>query len=335
MSLPTRSAILSTAFRVPDTIMTNDELATVMDTSDEWIQQRSGIRERRYVNNDQGAAGLAEGAAREAVERAGLNLSDIDLVICATLSPDVDFPGNSSLLCAKLGLDNVAAFDIRNQCSGFLYMLSIADQYIRTGGAKHVLIAGTEVHSTGLEFNDRGRAVTVLFGDGAGVAIVGASPDGERGLVSVNLHAEGKYADKLALEGPSALRKPRIPVDWKKSDAYHYPQMNGKYVFKHAVTRMAESITEVVADAGFETSDIDMLVPHQANLRINQMVADILKIEASHTANNIERYGNTTAATIPILLTETVDAGRIHSGDLVCLAAFGAGFTWGAALLRW
>jgi 3-oxoacyl-[acyl-carrier-protein] synthase-3 len=335
VSLPSRSAILASAFRVPETAVTNDDLATVMDTSDEWIQQRSGIRERHYVDNDQGASELAAIAARQAVEQAGLTLADIDLVICATLSPDVDFPGNSSLLCDRLGLVGVPAFDIRNQCSGFLYLLAIADQYIRTGGARHVLIAGTEVHSTGLDYSDRGRGVTVLFGDGAGVAVVGPSPDGERGLLSINLHAEGKHADKLCLEGPSALCKPRFPVDWKITDDYHYPKMNGKYVFRHAVTRMSECIMEVVEAAGCTVGDIDMLLPHQANLRINQMVADILKLDESRTANNIDRYGNTTAATIPILLTETVEAGRIKPGDLVCMASFGAGFTWGAALMRW
>jgi 3-oxoacyl-[acyl-carrier-protein] synthase-3 len=335
VSLPERSNILATAFRVPETAVTNDELAAVMDTSDDWIRKRSGIEQRHYVDNDQGSSALAEEAAREAIAKAGLGLGDIDLVVCATLSSDVDFPGNSSLVCERLGLAGVPAFDVSNQCSGFLYMLAIADQYIRTGGARHVLIIGSEVHSTGLDYTDRGRGVTVLFGDGAGAAVIGPSTDPERGLLAIKLHAEGAYAEKLCLIGPSGRRKPRIPEDWTPADAYHYPVMDGKYVFKHAVTRMAETIVEVLEATGMSAGDIDMLVPHQANLRINQMVASVLEIDESHTANNIQRYGNTTAATIPILLTETVDEGRIKPGDLVCVAAFGAGFTWGAALLRW
>ncbi|HYC54471.1 MAG TPA: beta-ketoacyl-ACP synthase III [Candidatus Binatia bacterium] len=335
MNVPERSHILGAGFEVPDTVVTNDDLSTVLDTSDEWIQQRSGIKERRYVDDDQGSVPLAERASRRAIELAGIQVSDIDLIVCGTLSPDIDFPGNSSLLQQRLGLEGVLAFDVRNQCSGFLYMLAIADQYIRTGGARHVLVVGSEVHSSGIEYADRSRHVTVLFGDGAGAVVVGPSPDGERGLLTINLHAEGSYAQKLCLLGPGAMHKPRVPEGWTPADIYGWPQMDGKLVFRHAVTRMTEAVEEALTEVGATKEDISMLLPHQANLRINQLVAMGLGIGEDRLANNIDRYGNTTAATIPILLAETLEAGRISQGDLVCLAAFGSGFTWGAALLRW
>ncbi|MBI5504815.1 MAG: ketoacyl-ACP synthase III [Deltaproteobacteria bacterium] len=333
--MPKRSHILGAGFELPRTVVTNDELSAVLDTSDEWIHQRSGIRERRYVDDGEGSSALAERAARKAIAAAGLEPGDIDLLICATLSPDVDFPGNSSFIQQRLGLAGILAFDVRNQCSSFLYMLSVADQYVRTGGARHVLVIGSEVHSSGIEYADRSRHVTVLFGDGAGAVVVGASPDGERGLLTINLHCEGAYADKLCLLGPGSLRKPRLALDWTPADIYGWPQMDGRFVFRHAVKRMGECIEEALAVIGASKDDIRMLLPHQANLRINQLVAMGLRIDDERMANNIERYGNTTAATIPILLAETLDAGRIHDNDLVCLAAFGSGFTWAAALLRW
>ena len=214
-------------------------------------------------------------------------------------------------------------------------MLAIADQYIRTGGARHVLVIGSEVHSSGLEFTDRSRHVTVLFGDGAGAAVVGPSPSPDRGLLTINLHCEGAFAEKLCLLGPGSIHKPRLAKDWTPADIYGWPQMDGKFVFRHAVTRMTESIEEALAAIGRTREDISMVIPHQANLRINQLVAMGLGLGDDRMANNIDRYGNTTAATIPILLTETWEAGRIREGDLVCLAAFGAGFTWGAALYNW
>lgn len=320
---------------MPPTVVRNDDLSAILDTNDDWIHQRSGIRERRYVDNGEGSAALAERAARKAIAAAGLEPADIDLLICGTLSPDVDFPGNSSFVQQRLGLGGILAFDVRNQCSSFLYMLAIADQYVRTGGARNVLVIGSEVHSTGIEYADRSRHVTVLFGDGAGAVVVGASPDGERGLLTINLHCEGAHAQKLCLLGPGSLRKPRLALDWTPADIYGWPQMDGRFVFRHAVTRMGECIHEALAAIGADKGDIRMLLPHQANLRINQLVAMGLGIDEDRMANNIERYGNTTAATIPVLLTETLEAGRIHRGDLVCLAAFGSGFTWSAALLRW
>jgi len=333
--LPSRSHILGVGFEVPRTVVTNDDLSQILDTTDEWIRQRSGIRERHYVDDDQGSAPLAAKAALTAIERAGIQPGDIDLILCGTLSPDIDFPGNAALVQERLGLAGCPVFDVRNQCSGFLYMLAIADQYIRTGGARHVLVIGSEVHSSGLEFTDRSRHVTVLFGDGAGAAVVGPSPSPDRGLLTINLHCEGAFAEKLCLLGPGSIHKPRLAKDWTPADIYGWPQMDGKFVFRHAVTRMTESIEEALAAIGRTREDISMVIPHQANLRINQLVAMGLGLGDDRMANNIDRYGNTTAATIPILLTETWEAGRIREGDLVCLAAFGAGFTWGAALYNW
>lgn len=333
--IPMRSHILGSGFEVSKTIVTNDELSTVLDTDDAWIQKRSGIRERHYVDDAEGSVPLADRAARRAIEKAGIRVVDIDLILCGTLSPDIDFPGNSALLQERLGLAGKPALDIRNQCSGFLYMLAIADQYVRSGGAKYVLIVGSEVHSSGLEFQDRSRHVTVLFGDGAGAVVVGPSPSPDRGLLTINLHSEGAFAEKLCLLGPGSLHKPRLPKDWTSSDIYGWPQMDGQFVFKHAVTRMTQCIEEALAAIGKTKDDISMVIPHQANLRINQLVAMGFGFGDDRMANNIDRYGNTTAATIPILLTETWEAGRIKDGDLVCFAAFGAGFTWAAALFRW
>jgi len=335
MELPKRSHILGAGFEVPRTVVRNDDLSSVLSTSDEWIIQRSGIRERHYVDDGNGSSALAERAARQAIAAAGLTPADIDLLICATLSSNIDFPGNSSFIQQRLGLGGILAFDVRNQCSSFLYMLSVADQYVRTGGARHVLVIGSEVHSTGIEYADRSRHVTVLFGDGAGAVVVGPSPDDNRGLLTINLHSEGAHAQKLCLLGPASLSKPRLALDWTPDDISGWPQMDGRFVFRHAVTRMGECIEEALAAIGAGKDDIRMLLPHQANLRINQLVAMGLGISDDRMANNIERYGNTTAATIPILLAETLAAGRIHDNDLVCLSAFGSGFTWGAALLRW
>jgi 3-oxoacyl-[acyl-carrier-protein] synthase III len=334
---PPTSRILGWGFRVPHYVVTNDDLSAVVETSDEWIQQRTGIRERRYVCDDQGSVPLAEAAARDAIAMAGLAVSDIDLVLCASLSPDIDWPGNSALLHERLGMPSVTAFDLRNQCSGFVYGLAIADQYVRSGGARNVLVVGSEVHSSGLDFaGARGRDVTVLFGDGAGAAVVAAGNDATRGLLGFNLHADGQHAERLAVLGPGCRQRPRIRADQLPPESpYVYPVMQGRYVFKHAVEGMVASIREVAAQAGVAIDDIRMVLPHQANLRINQTVAAALGFDESRVSNNIDRYGNTTAATIPILLTETAAAGRITAGDLVCFVAFGAGFTWGAALYRW
>ncbi len=331
------SRIRGWGFRVPSTIVTNEDLSKIVDTSDEWIQKRTGIRERRYVDDENGSVALAEHAARDALRIANLEAAQVDALICCSLSPDVDSPGNSFLLQERLGIGPRYLFDIRNQCSGFLYGLATADQLIGTGAATNVLLVGSEVHSSGLDFEgSRGRDVTVLFGDGAGAVVVGPGSRSEHGLLRFRLHAEGRYAEKLSLVGPSHRRKPRIDASLVPPEsAYIYPVMEGKTIFKHAVERMTEVVNQVLAEVGLGTGDIDMLLPHQANLRINQLVAMGLGISEDRMSNNIERYGNTTAATIPILLSETVAAGRIREGDLVCMTAFGAGFTWAAALYRW
>ena len=332
----TRSRIVGWGFEVPRTVVTNDDLAPVVDTSDEWVVKRTGIHERRYVDDNGGSVPLAERASRRALEVAGLQPDDIDAIVCGTLSPDVDCPGNSALLHERLGISPRLAFDIRNQCTGFVYGLSIADQLIRTGGARNVLVVGSEVHSSGLDYEGgRGRDVTVLFGDGAGAVVVTAG-DAEHGLVGMKLHADGRYAEKLAVIGPAHKRKPRVDLSVAPPEsAFIYPVMEGRLVFKHAVESMTAVVKDLVDEAGLGVDEIDMLLPHQANLRINQLVAMGLGIGDDRMANNIDRYGNTTAATIPILLCETIAAGRIVPGDLVCMAAFGAGFTWGAALYRW
>jgi 3-oxoacyl-[acyl-carrier-protein] synthase-3 len=333
--VPLRSRILGAGMKVPDTVITNDDLSEVLDTNDEWIQQRSGIRERRYLDGRGGSTALGAEAARVAVAQAGLEMDDIDAVICGTLSPDVEFPHNHALLSDALNLSPRMAFDTHNQCSGFIYSVAAADQLVRTGGARNVLVVGSEVHSTGLEYADRSRHVTVLFGDGAGAVVVGPSEDDERGILGFNLHCRGEFAEKLSVLGPACRHKPRCTADQVPGDQYLWPYMEGRLVFKHAVTGMTDCIQEVCEEVGVTVDDIDMLVPHQANLRINQLVAMGLKIGDDRMVNNIDRYGNTTNATIPILLTETLAAGRIQPGDLVCLAAFGAGFTWGSMLLRW
>ncbi len=331
-----RSRVLGWGAATPDLVVTNDELAPVVDSSDEWIVKRSGIRERRYVDNAGGSVAMGEEAAHAALEMAATETAELDLIIACTLSPDIDFPSNAQLLQERLGVPGIPAFDVRNQCSGFLYGLVVADQFVRTG-ARRVLVLGSEVHSSGLDFQGkRGRAITVLFGDGAGAAVVGPAKDEDHGLLTYRLHAEGAHYDKLMTTGPSHRRRPRLDLSCIPPESDDpYPVMNGRYVFQHAVERMTEAVCDVTAEAGLSPSDIDMLLPHQANLRINQMVAERLGLGEDRVANNIERYGNTTAATVPLLLTETAAAGRIKEGDLVCMAVFGAGFTWGAALYRW
>ena len=330
------SRVLGWGADTPGLVVTNEDLAPMVDSSAEWIVKRSGIRERRYVDNAEGSVAMADTAARSALEMAATELGELDVIIGCTLSPDIDFPSNAQLLQERLGVPGIPAFDVRNQCSGFLYALAVADQFVRTG-ARRVLVVGSEVHSSGLDFQGkRGRAVTVLFGDAAGAAVLGPSDEQDRGLLAYRLHAEGEHADKLWASGPSHRHRPRLDLSCLPPESNDpYPIMNGRSVFQHAVERMTESIRDVTAEAGLTPADIDMLLPHQANLRINQMLADTLELGEDRVAHNIERYGNTTAATIPLLLTETAAAGRIKRGDVVCVTAFGAGFTWGAALYRW
>ena len=329
-----RSHILGTGFYVPPRVVTNFDLEKMMDTSDEWIQQRSGIIERRYVDEGMGASDLALPASRQALESAGMKAQDLDLIIFSTLSPDYTFPGPGVLLQDKLGCDTTPALDIRNQCSGFLYGLSVADQYIRTGTYKRILLVGAEVHSTGLDFSTRGRDVTVLFGDGAGSIVVGPSPDPECGIFSVHIHSQGKFFQDLWLECPASIFHPRMTKEMME-EGRHYPKMKGRSVFQNAVTRMPEVVREALAQNGYTPDDIKLLIPHQANLRINQMVGHFLGLPEEKVFNNIQRYGNTTAATIPIALHEALNEGKIQKGDLIALTTFGSGYTWASALIRW
>jgi 3-oxoacyl-[acyl-carrier-protein] synthase-3 len=328
--------ILGLGHHVPARVVTNADLTRVMDTSEEWIRQRTGILERHHIDADIGPADLGVIAAREALANAGVRADELDLILLGTLSPDVDFPSGASLLQRHLGVRGMPVMDVRNQCSGFVYMLAVADKFIRTGGARRVLVVGAEVHSTGLDLSTSGREVAVIFGDGAGAAVLGPEPDSRRGILSTHLHSEGQYAAKLMVEVPSSRSHPRITeevLDFPGSRLW--PRMEGRYVFKHAVTRFTEVIGEALAAHGYTPADLDLLIPHQANLRISQLVALGFELPEEKVFNNIQRYGNTTAASIPIALHEALAEGRIGPGSLVCLAAFGAGFTWGAALVRW
>jgi 3-oxoacyl-[acyl-carrier-protein] synthase-3 len=328
------SAILGSGHYVPSRVVTNDDLAKQFPTSDEWIQQRSGIRERRYIEQPGiGASDLALPAAKMALERAGKTPADVDAIVFATLSPDYNFPGSGVLLQRKLGLPAVPALDVRNQCSGFLYSLAVADAWIKTGLYRHVLVAGAEVHSTGLEFSERGREVTVLFGDGAGAVLLGPTSQERRGVLGIVLHSDGSGAEDLWVEAPTSSQIPRITHEMM-DDGRHYPRMNGKQVFRWATAKMPEVAREVLDKVGLAVADIDLFIPHQANMRINQYVAKELGIAEDKVVHNIDKYGNTTAATIPIGLSEAQQGGRVPPGSTVLFAAFGAGYTWGAAVVR-
>ncbi len=329
-----RSRILGVGRYLPEKVVTNVDLEKLMDTSDEWIRQRTGIEQRRFAAENEGAALMGTKAAEEAIRRAGLKKEDIDFIIFATLSPDYNFPGSGVLVQDMLGIDTIGALDVRNQCTGFLYGLSVADQYIRTETFKHVLVIGSEVHSTGIELATRGRDVAVLFGDGAGAVVVGPVDDEKKGILSIHLHAEGKYAKDLWVEAPGSVYHPRLTHEML-DQGKHYPKMNGRNVFKHAVTRMPEAIMEALNANGYQIPDIDLLVPHQANMRINEYVSGVLGIPPEKVVHNIQKYGNTTAATIPLCLYDALEDGRLKPGALVCVAAFGAGFTWASALIRW
>ena len=322
---------------VPENVVTNDDLSQLMDTNDAWIQERTGIKERRHIKKGDGNSTSIMGvkAATIALERAGLTPADIELIVFATLSPDMYFPGGGVQVQELMGMNTIPALDVRNQCSGFVYGLSVADQYIKTGMYKNVLVIGSENHSGGLDFTTRGRGVSVIFGDGAGAAVVSRSEDGS-GILSTHLHSEGKHKDELALQGPSTnYWVPEIMKDNPQEDIPYYPYMNGQFVFKHAVVRFSEVIMEGLQANGLQPTDISMLIPHQANLRISQFIQKKMGLSNDQVFNNIQKYGNTTAASIPIALTEAWEAGKIKKGDLVVLAAFGSGFTWGSAMIRW
>ncbi|MEO8845116.1 MAG: beta-ketoacyl-ACP synthase III [Kofleriaceae bacterium] len=332
-----RSRIIGIGMSVPENVVTNHDLAVKMETSHDWIVERTGIEERRWVVPGETGAGLAAKASREALERAGLRADQLDLIIYATLSPDVYFPGTGVFLQRELGIGhtNIPCLDIRQQCTGFIYGLSIADAYIRTGNFKHVLVVGSEIHSTGLDVSTRGRDVTVIFGDGAGAVVLGVATDDKHMLLSTHIHADGTEAEILWTETPASRNHPRLSNE-DLIAGKQYPSMKGKNVFKHAVTRIPQAIMEGMKANGIKAvTDIDMVIPHQANLRINQMVAQMMGLPFEKMHNNIQKYGNTTAATIPICMHEAIELGKIKPGDLVCLVAFGAGLTWGSAFLRY
>jgi 3-oxoacyl-[acyl-carrier-protein] synthase-3 len=305
-----------------------------MDTTDEWIQERTGIKERRYVEKGVGPSDLAIPATEQALEAAGLKVSDIEFIIFATSTPDFYAPGSGCVLQEKMGFNEIGALDIRVQCSGFIYGLSIAEQYIRTGTFKNILLIGAEVQSTAMNLTDEGRDTAIIFGDGAGAAIISATEE-NRGILSTHMHSEGKYLKELWLEAPASnAGYPRI-TGKQLDEGKQYLKMNGKEVFRHAVTRFPEVINEALEANSLTTENIDLLIPHQANLRITQMVQKRLGLSDDQVFSNIHKYGNTTAATIPIALAEAFNEGRIKEGDLLVLAAFGAGFTWASAIMKW
>jgi len=330
-----RSRILGLGAYVPPRVVTNHDMTQWMETSHQWIVERSGIEERRWVEPGETGAGMAAKASREALEKAGVDAKDVDLIVYATLSPDHNFPGGGVFAQRELGLKEIPCLDIRQQCTGFIYGLAIADSFIRTGMYKNILVIGSEIHSTGLDVSTRGRDVTVLFGDGAGAALVGRATDDKQMILSSHLHADGSEAEILWTDKPGSIHHPRITHEDMDAGT-HYPKMEGKKVFKHAVTRIPQAIMEGMQANGIKSLDqIDMVIPHQANLRINQMVAKMIGLPEHKMHNNIQKYGNTTAASIPLCMHEAVALGKIKPGDLVCLVAFGAGLTWGSVFLRY
>jgi 3-oxoacyl-[acyl-carrier-protein] synthase-3 len=334
MEVMRRVRVSGTGMYVPPRVVTNDDLAKLMETSDEWIQQRSGIRERHHVDPGVGPAELAEHAARRALEAAGIEPRELDAIVLASLSPEHDFPGTGCFLQHRLGLSDIPAMDVRNQCTGFLYALQVGRLFVASGQYRRVLVVGTEVHSTGVEFNTRGRDVAVLFGDGAGALVLEPADDPEQGILSIHLHAQGEHAKRLWVEAPGSSHSPRL-TQQMFDEGRQYPKMDGRFVFKHAVTRMPEAIREALDANKCSLEDVNLFLFHQANLRINEAVAGQLGIPPERTYNNIHVYGNCSAASIPMCLDECVRGGRVQPGDLVCMAGFGSGFTWGSALIRW
>ena len=350
-----RSRITGIGHYVPEMVVENAELEKYMETSDEWIQERTGIKERRFgVRHEETSTTLGAKAAIAAIADAGIDKNEINFIIFATLSPDYYFPGCGVLLQRELGITSteIGALDIRNQCSGFIYGLSVADQFIKSGMYKNILLVGAEMHSMGLDFTTRGRGVSVIFGDGGGAVVLQATEEEGKGILTTKLHSNGTYAEELALINPGShggYHGDKEKYGFKEDspyggvfvtekmyeDALFYPYMNGQLVFKNAVRKFPEVIIEALNSQELTTADIDLLIPHQANLRISQFVQRTLGLEDRQVKNNIQKYGNTTAASIPIALSEAKQEGRVNDNDLICLAAFGSGFTWGSALIRW
>jgi 3-oxoacyl-[acyl-carrier-protein] synthase-3 len=335
---------------VPQNIVTNEDLTKIMDTSDEWIQERTGIKERRYAHRtEETTTTMGVKAAEIALERAGITAQDVDFIIFATISPDYYFPGCGVLLQRAMKMKEIGALDVRNQCSGFVYALSIADQFIKTGMYKNILLVASEKHSFGLDFSTRGRNISVIFGDGAGAVVL--QPTENQGILSTHLHSDGESAEMLAMFNPGTHANHWVdtPVaDFDEAEkgemfmshamidkAQNFPNMDGPAVFKKAIVKFPEVIIEALEKNGLQTTDLNLLIPHQANLRIAQFVQQKLKLRDDQVFNNIDKFGNTTAASIPIALCEAWEYGKVKEGDLICLAAFGSGFTWGSALLRW
>ena len=332
------SKISGLGMYVPENVVTNHDLSKIMDTSNEWIVERTGIKERRHIKKGDGNSTMMMGvkAAKIAIERAEINKNDIDLILFSTLSPDYYFPGSGVLVQDILEIRTCPAMDIRNQCSGFIYAVATADQFIKSGMYKNILVIGSENHSGGLDFSTRGRAVTVIFGDGAGAAVISREENKYTGILSSHLHSEGKFAKELSLIGPSTNRwVPEILKANDPDDISYYPYMNGQLVFKNAVVRFSEVIMEGLNHNDIKPDQIDMLIPHQANLRISQFVQKKFGLSDDQVYNNIQKYGNTTAGSIPIALTEAWQEGKIKSGDIIVLAAFGSGFTWGSTIIKW
>lgn len=351
------SRIAGIGYYVPEKVVTNDDLTQYMDTTDEWIQERTGIKERRYgEKHKETTTTMGAKAAEKAIENAGISKNDIDFIIFATLSPDYYFPGCGVLLQRELGIseNEMGALDIRNQCSGFVYGLAVADNFVKSGQYKNVLLVGAEMHSMGIDFSTRGRNVTVIFGDGAGAVVLQPEKDPQKGILTTHLHSDGRDAEELAFISPGShggyhdqenldsygFPSKDVPGEIfitpkMVEDGLIYPYMNGPSVFKKAVQKFPEVIMSALQKTGYTPQDIDMLIPHQANLRIAQFVQRILKLNDDQVHNNIQKYGNTTAASIPIALAEAIELGKVKEGDLVCLAAFGSGFTWASALIRW
>jgi len=333
-----KSKIAGIGHFLPENVVTNKSLESVMETTDEWIQERTGIKERRWVISGDGntTSSMGTKAARKAIKNANLTPEDIDFIVFATLSPDYYFPGPGVMVQKDLGIKEIGALDVRNQCSGFIYSLSVADQFIKTGMYENILVIGSELHSGGLDKSTRGRGVSVIFGDGAGAVVLQRSENMEAGILSTHLHSEGLHAEELALIGPSTGRwVPEIIETNDPEDTSYYPHMNGNFVFKHAVVRFSEVIMEALSANDLKTDDIGILIPHQANLRISQFIQKQMDLNDSQVFNNIMHYGNTTAASIPIALSEAWQEGLITEDKIVCLAAFGSGFTWASALIRW
>ncbi|WP_200979456.1 3-oxoacyl-ACP synthase III family protein [Echinicola sp. 20G] len=330
-----KSRITGVGHYVPENIVTNEDLIQMMDTSDQWIVERTGIKERRWFTPGvDTVANMSAKASKMAVERAGIAMKEIDFIIFATSTPDYFAPGNGVLLQRELGLQGIGALDIRNACSGFIYGLSIADQFIKTGMYKNILLIGAEIQSSALDKSTAGRSNAVIFADGAGAAVISATESESSGILSTHLHADGDFAEELYLKDPGSSREVRLSSEIIDEPSFRM-QMNGNVVFKHAVVRFQEVIQEALSANDKTKDDIDLLVPHQANLRISQYIQQKFELPEEKVFNNIMHYGNTTAATIPLALSEAWEQGKIKEGDLVCLAAFGSGFAWGSALLNW